>query len=96
MAKDNVIKLKRKIRPLQKTYQPLSPYVVERNDQEDGSITYDIVDERPESYRFICGVSEHDNNIAKHDAEQIARGLNLLVQLGKEQLPERVKDDYDD
>jgi hypothetical protein len=27
------------------------------------------------------------NAYAKHDAEQIARGLNLLVQYGKEQLP---------
>ena len=32
---------------------------------------------------------------AKHDAEQIARGLNLLVQYGKEALP-NVKDRDDE
>lgn len=83
----NVVRIKRKPRPLQKTYSPTEPYVVRRIDFDDGSITYEIYDERPDSYRFVCGVSEHDNPIAKHDADQIARGLNLLVQFGKETLP---------
>jgi len=85
----NVVRLKRKPRPLQKTYSPTAPYVVERQDQDDGSITYEVYDERPESYRFVCGVSDDQggNPYAKHDAEQIARGLNLLVQYGKETLP---------
>lgn len=85
----NVIRLKRKVRPLQKTYSPTAPYVVERIDQDDGSITYEVMDERPDSYRIVCFVPDDDgrNGYAKHDAEQIARGLNLLVQYGKETMP---------
>lgn len=88
---DNVVKLKRKPRPLRKTYQPTAPYVVNRQDQDDGSITYEVYDERPGSYRFVCGLSDYDGP-AKHDAEQIARGLNLLVQYGLES-PPVMKDD---
>jgi hypothetical protein len=89
----NVVRLKRKVRPLQKTYSPTAPYVVHREDQDDGSITYEIYDERPDSYRFICGVSDEfgQNGYAKFDAEQMARGLNFLLQCGKETLPD-VKD----
>jgi hypothetical protein len=89
----NITRLPRKPRPLQKIYQPEAPYVVERMDQEDGSITYDVFDERPDSYRFVCAVSDYagQNGFAKHDAEQIARGLNFLLQCGKETLPS-VKD----
>lgn len=85
----NVVRIKRKPRPLRRTYSPAAPYAVERQDQEDGSITYEVYDERPESYRFVCGVSDDcgENAYAKHDAEQIVRGLNLLVQYGKETLP---------
>lgn len=85
----NVIKIKRKPRPLTKTYQPLAPYVVRREDQDYGSITYEIYDERPDSYRLVGATSDDcgGNPYAKHDAEQIARGLNLLVQYGKETLP---------
>lgn len=50
-----------------------------------GGISYDVVDERPESYRLVCTVP--DGGAAKHDAEQIALALNLLVQFGKETLP---------
>ena len=57
--------------------------------EDMGGITYEVHDERPDSYRFVCGVSDDcgGNGYAKHDAEQIARGLNLLVQYGKEILP---------
>lgn len=93
----NVTRLKRKVRPLQKTYSPTAPYVVHRDDQEDGSIRYEIFDERPESYRFVCSVSEGyggtDAGYAKHDAEQIARGLNFLLQCGKEKLPKTPSED---
>ena len=82
-----IVQLKRKPRPLKKTYQPSAPYAANRQDQDDGSITYEIFDERPDSYRFICGVSDYGNPRAKHDAEQIARGLNMLVQYGMEKLP---------
>jgi hypothetical protein len=85
---DNVVRIKRQPRPLQKTYQPKAPYVVHRQDHDDNSITYDVIDERPDTYRIVCAAYDFgDNPHAKHDAEQIARGLNLLVQLGKEKLP---------
>ena len=85
----NVIKIKRKPRPLRATYQPNAPYTVERVDWDDGSITFEVHDARPESYRLVCTASDDmgGNPYAKHDAEQIARGLNLLVQYGKETLP---------
>lgn len=82
-----VVQLKRKPRPLKKRYQPTSPYVVQREDQEGGAIAYNIFDERPDSYRFVCSISDDYNRYAKHDAEQVVRGLNLLVQCGKETLP---------
>ena len=93
---NNVVRLRRKPRPLQKTYQPDAPYVATRQDQDDGSIVYEIYDERPDSYRFVCGFSDDygQNPYAKHDAEQIARGLNLLVQFGKEILP-KIRDTSD-
>ena len=92
----NVVKIKRKPRPLTRTYQPDAPYTVTREDEEDGSIRYVIFDERPDSYRFICATcddaglfdgSEEESGIAstaKKDAEMIVRGLNLLVQYGLE------------
>lgn len=76
-------------RPLQKTYSPTHPYVVERRDQEDGSITYEIWDQRPESYRRLCSINEWNDSETyndedkrpkhntKSDAEMIARALNL-------------------
>jgi len=82
----NVVKIKRKPRPLRKTYQPDAPYTVTRDDEEDGSIRYVIFDERPETYRFVCATNDEggENADAKLDAERIARGLNLLVQYGLE------------
>ena len=92
----NVVKIKRKVRALTKTYQPDAPYTVTRDDEEDGSIRYVIFDERPESYRFVCATSDDAGRFdgeeegsgmpstAKQDAEMIARGLNLLVQYGLE------------
>lgn len=89
----NIIKLKRKPRPLCKTYQPNAPYEVEREDLDDGTIAYHVVDMRPDSYRTVSTIDDYGGNdgYAKHDAEQIMRGLNLLVQYGKEKLP-AVKD----
>jgi hypothetical protein len=95
---DNIVKLKRRIRPLRKTYQPSAPYVVERNDDEY-SIRYEIIDERPESYRIVCFIEDDSGRAAysKHDAEQIARALNFMVQCGKEDLPKvRETDDFTD
>ena len=85
----NIVKIPRKVRPLKKTYQPNAPYSVERQDQDDGSIRFEIWDNRPDSYRFICATDDDggQNPYAKFDAEQMVRGMNLLVQYGKETLP---------
>lgn len=93
---NNIVKMPRKVRPLRKTYQPLAPYVVERCD-DDYSIRYEVIDERPKSYRIVCFVDDDEGHsgYAKFDAEQIARGLNLLVQCGKETLPNVKERDYD-
>jgi hypothetical protein len=78
-----------KARPLQKRYSPLRPYVVQRHDQDDGSIYYEIWDERPESYRRLCVIEEDanddydepctDRGQAKRDADLIAKALNGLI-----------------
>ncbi len=85
----NVLRLKRKPRPLKKAYSATEPYEVEREDQDDGSITYHVADMRPDSYRTVCSKNDDGGQDpwAKYDAQQIARGLNLLVQYGKEVLP---------
>lgn len=85
----NVVQLRRRPRPLRKTYQPSAPYEVEREDHDDGGIVFFVTDMRPESFRTLCYTDDDQgrNGYAKHDAEQIARGLNLLVQYGKENLP---------
>ena len=78
-------------RPLRKTYSPTHPYVIERVDHDDGDITYEIWDTRPESYRLVCHVSEpgvggeddeeypeSTRGRAHTDAEMIVRALNLM------------------
>lgn len=86
---DNVVRIKRKPRPLRAMYNPAEPYVIERDDEDDGSIRYCVFDHRPDSYRFICSTNDDGGQspTAKHDAEQIVRGLNLLVRYGMETLP---------
>lgn len=75
-------------RPLQKRYSPTHPYVVERHDQEDGSITYEVWDYRPASYRRLCSINEwkdggkeddeeRELSTAKADFELIVDALNL-------------------
>ena len=78
------------VKPLRRRYSVTHPYVVERHDQEDGSITYEIWDYRPETYRRLCSLNEwndggaeddeeeHDLSTAKDDAELIVRALNLM------------------
>jgi hypothetical protein len=70
------------------TNQSDASYVVEREDEEDGSIRYLVFDHRPETYRYVCSTNDDGgtNADAKRDAELIARGLNLLVQYGLERL----------
>jgi hypothetical protein len=85
----NIVQIKRKPRPLQSAYQPNAPYWMERLDNEDGSITYEVMDARPGSYRIVAWTNDDmgGNPYAKHDAEQIVRALNFMVQLNKEILP---------
>lgn len=72
------------IRPLRARYNPEAPYVIERRDDEDGSIRYEIWDKRPETYNRLCVISEdnedcdepQDRGRAKKDAELIVRALN--------------------
>jgi hypothetical protein len=73
-------------RPLTKTYSKTHPYVVERHDQEDGAIHYEIWDYRPETYRRLCTVCEDsaddgspDRGRAKKDADMIVRALNHIM-----------------
>lgn len=90
-----IIGIKRKPRPLRKTFQPKAPYVVEREDT-DRSIQYHVTDERPNSYRTVCTFNdweEDPNPWAKWNAEQVCQGLNMLVAYGLEQLPNVRKDD---
>ena len=63
------------------------PFVVERHDQEDGSIHYEIWDTRQASYRRLCTVTEdpveyeepsEDRGRAKKDADLIVRSLNFM------------------
>jgi hypothetical protein len=93
-----IVKLKRKPRPLHATYQPKAPYQVEREDWDDGTIAFHVTDMRPGTYRTVCTLNDDggSNAYAKHDAEQIARGLNLLVQYGMEQLPDVRDPDLED
>jgi len=76
-------------RPLQKTYDPINPFVVERHDQEDGSITYEVWDSRPATYRRLCSINEWNDggdeddeerelSTAKADADMISTALNMV------------------
>ena len=75
-------------RPLSKTYDPAYPFVVERQDQEDGSIVYEIWDHRPDTYRRVCICAEDycdedvdlgtDRGQSKTDADMIATALNMM------------------
>jgi hypothetical protein len=98
MSTDNVVKLKRKPRPLRKTYQPMAPYEVEREDWDNGTIAFHVTDMRPDSYRTVCTMNDDGGSdpYAKHDAEQIAMGLNMLVQYGREKLPIVKEREYDE
>lgn len=78
------------VRQLRKSYDPANPFMVERHDQEDGSIVYEIWDVRPDSYRRVCICSEDyvdedlemdepaDRGQTKKDADMIATALNMV------------------
>lgn len=85
----NVVPFRRKPRPLRREYDPEAPYVVERDDEEDGSITYVVVDDRPDSFRNVCMINDDGGRYgyAHHDARQIMQALNHFVRSGQEKLP---------
>lgn len=76
-------------RPLRKTYDAANPFVVERHDNDDGSIVYEIWDQRPDSYRRL-GVCSEDyvgdepdgdeptRGQTKKDADMIVMALNMV------------------
>jgi hypothetical protein len=66
------------------------PYVVERHDEEDGSISYEIWDTRQETFRRLCRLSEVDAEVeandrgeARRDAYLICNALNAFKGEGK-------------
>jgi hypothetical protein len=49
------------------------PWTIERHDQDDGSITYEIWDYNPKDYERICTINDrYDNARAKKHADRIA------------------------
>lgn len=67
------------IRPLRATYNPDAPYVVERHEDEEGGIQYEIIDKRPDTYRRLCTISDEFSVTraqAKRDADMIVCALN--------------------
>lgn len=88
----NVVHLKRKVRPLKKTYDPNRPFVIERHDKDDGSIEYEIWDYRPDTYHRLCTIAEEpvdddfdqeDRGQALRDATMVCAALNMYRDLGK-------------
>lgn len=75
-------------RPLRTTYDPANPFEVQRQDQEDGSIVYEIWDRRPDTCRRLCVCAEDycDEDVepnpergqTKKDADMIATALNMV------------------
>ncbi len=75
--------------------QQPKPFVVERHDWEDGSISYEVWDQRPASWRRLCSINDRDDSntffdegkrpkhCAKSDAEMIVQALNVLHNLEK-------------
>lgn len=94
MPDDNVIPIRKisrgkTVRPLEKTFDPYQPFQIERHDQSDGSIAYEIWDTRPEFYRRLTTVYENpveecedpdlDRGQAKKDADLIVMALNRYI-----------------
>lgn len=56
-------------------------YVVERHDDEDGTIQYEIWDHAPETYGVLCVLSDDLITDAKAKAEQVATAMNCYADL---------------
>lgn len=56
------------------------PWTVERHDQDDGSINYEIWAINPPTvYHRIVTLNDWDNERAKDDADLIAKAVNHLL-----------------
>ena len=54
------------------------PWVVERHDQDDGTISYEIWCHIPLNYHRVVTLNDYDNENAKDDAELIVRAVNNI------------------
>lgn len=55
------------------------PWTVERHDQDDGTINYEIwAIDPPAIYHRVATINDYDNEHAKDDAELIARAVNRI------------------
>jgi hypothetical protein len=64
------------------TPQPKSitgPIRVERNDDDDGNITYEVWDHGPKTYHMICSISEVHCDNAKAEADFVALALGNAI-----------------
>jgi hypothetical protein len=52
------------------------PWTIERHDQEDGTISYEIWSVNPPTYHRIVTLNDWDNKNAREDAELIVRAVN--------------------
>ena len=58
------------------------PWLVERHDQDDGSINYEIWCQESPTYTRICTISENfDSNKAREDAALIVQAVNEREEL---------------
>jgi len=69
----------------------IGPFRVERHDQGDGSITYEIWDTFTGTYHCVCAINDGYHPFAKHDAELIAKALNGVAASRIPQEPEESK-----
>jgi hypothetical protein len=55
------------------------PIVVERHDEDDGNLIYEVWDHGGPAYHMICSVSEVHCDNAKAEAEFIALSMNNAI-----------------
>jgi hypothetical protein len=55
------------------------PIKVERHDNEDGSISYELWDYGKDTYHQVCVVSEDTSDNAKAEADFVALAMNNAI-----------------
>ncbi|MCK1585447.1 hypothetical protein IVB03_39325 [Bradyrhizobium sp. 168] len=55
------------------------PVRVERHDEDDGNVVYEVWDHGPGTYHMICAVSEVHCDNAKAEADFIALAMNNAI-----------------